>query len=232
MVVPTVLLTYPAYNAGGQSSFTTTSISPSAGKFLLITVMSGTASAVNPNVPTLSGCGLTFTQVNTYLNVIGLSRRITVFRAVAVSPSSGALTVDFAGQNQVGMTILVSEFSGVDTTGTNGSNGIVQSTSQIVANSATSKSITLSALAKPSNVSFGAILTWGYSTSLTPGSGYTELNEIVNTVGGILQNQIKQPGSTTVDWTFAAANDNETGAIALELNAKRNGGIMTLFAGR
>ena len=233
MVTATALTTYAGYNAGGQSSWTTSSsITPTAGRFVIITVTSGTSSATNPNIPTISGCNMTWTYVNGYLNAIGLSRRISVFRGVAVSPSNGAITADFAGQNQVGCTIEVAEMSGIITTGTNGSDGIVQSVAEIIPNGATSKTITLSALAKVSNVTYGCCMAWGYGTAISPGSGYTELNDTVNTVGSMTQMQIKIPlGSTTVNWTLGDANDNETGAVALELNtAPDTGGlILSLF---
>jgi hypothetical protein len=233
MVTATALTTYAGYNASGQSSWTTSaSITPTAGRFVIITVTSGTSSSTNPNIPTVSGCNMTWTYVNGYLNAIGLSRRISVFRGVAVSPTNGAITADFAGQNQVGCTIEVAEMSGIDTTGTNGSNGIVQSVAEIVAGSATSKTITLATLAKTDNVTFGCCMAWGYGTAISPGSGYTELNDTVNTVGSQTQMQIKLPlGSTTVNWTFADANDNETGAVALELKTLPDTGglILTIF---
>lgn len=232
MVSATALLTDAQYNGSRQSSWTTASLSPTAGRFIIAVVTSGTGSSTQPPSPTITGCNLTWTAVNTYLNPIGLSRRITVYRAVATNPSSGTLTIDFSGVGVQGVTVEVVELTGIDTTGTNGSNGIVQSLAEVVPGSATSKSMTLSALAKADNITFGACMGWGYATAISPGSGYTELTDTVNTVGSQTQMQVKLPlGSTTVNWSFADANDGETGAIALELKTVPDGGgfILTIF---
>jgi len=231
MVTATVLLNQAIYNASRQSSFTTDSISPTAGRFVIVTITQG-GSTSSANTPTMSGCSMTFTQVSSFASGSDNTKRITVFRAVAVSPTTGALTIDFAGQGQIGMTCQFVQLTKINTTGSNGSNGIIQAVAEEVALVSTSKSITLSALAKASNVTYGTILNWGYGTTQTPGSGYTELAELVNTVGSMTQSQIRIPlGSTTVNWTFADANDGRTGAVALELNTVPDTGglILTIF---
>src|SRR3990167_11448563 len=113
--------------AGGSNtaatSYTTASITPSANALILASVESN-ADPDAPNTPTLTGNGLTWVEVVTRLDG---TARMTLFRAMGSAPSAGAITIDFAGQSQAnGSTWIVTEFSGADTSGTNGSAAVIQ----------------------------------------------------------------------------------------------------------
>src|SRR5260221_1561104 len=86
--------------AGSVSSVNTASISPAGNKLILVSV-GNMVNSGTVNIPTVSGDGLTFVQINTQR---GQSNTwcTTIFRAMVASPSSGALTIDFAGQSQAG----------------------------------------------------------------------------------------------------------------------------------
>ncbi len=116
-------------NSTGVSSATTASITPGSNNLMLATVSSRTTITTNPNVPTLTGNGLTWVQIATINWDSDSSSRkaTTLFRALGASPSSGAVTIDFAGQTQGQIYWIIDEVTGMDTSGTNGSGAIVQS---------------------------------------------------------------------------------------------------------
>lgn len=104
-------------------SFSLTSWTPGSNELILVAV----SMRDDSNVPTLSGNGLTFVQhahhESTRVGVIG----IFLFRAMGASPSTGQITVTVTG-NSKPVTVVASRFSGVDTTGINGSGALEGST--------------------------------------------------------------------------------------------------------
>lgn len=72
--------------------------------------------------PSVSGNSLTFVQVRDVDNVQG-QNGVTVFRALGASPSTGSITVTLSG-NSLPAVAVASRFSGVDTSGTNGSGAV------------------------------------------------------------------------------------------------------------
>jgi hypothetical protein len=107
------------------TSIATASISPTGDNLILAAVSSTTASGY-PNVPTASGNGLTWVRVNRNPGIYGTNKRLTLFRAMGASPSSGAITFDFGGQTQTDFAWSVVEYPGVDTSGANGAGAIGQ----------------------------------------------------------------------------------------------------------
>ena len=108
------------------TSYATASITPTANYLVLASVTSSKSGT--PDTPTLSGNSLTWVQYNQIAyDTSGTQRTTTFFRAMGASPSAGALTADFGGATQTACVIVVDQFSGVDTSGTNGSGAIVQS---------------------------------------------------------------------------------------------------------
>lgn len=113
---PTALGAVTAVNltSGGtdasQSSYTTASITPSAGKLILLAVdhmgPQGNAGSVTVSA---SGNGLTWVQVT---NIIFNSSNfgLTLFRAMGSSPSTGTITLSCSGNNPSRMNWSVTEF--------------------------------------------------------------------------------------------------------------------------
>lgn len=202
-----------------QTSYSTGSYSPVADLPLLAFVYSNDDG--NPaQVPTLSGNGLTWTQVVTKqhsnLSLPGNPRpRLTVFRAIGASPSIGALTADFAGNQQNDCKIIVVQCYGFVKTGSNAADLVIDTASN-EGTGVTGLTVTLPTFAKVKNVAIGVITHFG--SSVTTGSGF---NLIAQNADGahILQIQYKI-NDTTVDWTFSTENPT---AVALELNTKVKG---------
>lgn len=121
------------------SSYATPSILPIANALMLVAVSSKTTNSTVPNQPTLSGAGLTWEVVSSvvYQDVSTSRKRLTLFRALGPSPTAGALTFSFGGQNQASVQWVVDKFLGTDRTGSNGSGAIVQVATNVEMNAAT-----------------------------------------------------------------------------------------------
>jgi hypothetical protein len=208
-----------AQNGSAATSYTTASISPTANRLVLVAVGHQVSSGT-VNTPTISGAGMTWTQVATKISSKGTLRRLTVFRALSASPGSGALTIDLGGQSQIRCGWSIAEFDGIDTGGTNGADAIVQSASNDVTDNAstTSLTVTLSAFSHVDNATYGAIRFGGSSNTdaLTFGSGFTQLGIINGSAS--YQSQFKASNDTTVDWTYNNTAWYNQG-IAIELKA-------------
>lgn len=154
-----------------SSPITTASITPTANRLVLAhVVVVGTGSAT----PTLSGNGLTWVLITDTGS--GVTRQLAVYRAMGASPSAGVVTISSASTTITGWLWSISEYDGIDTSGTNGSGAVVQSVQ-----------------AKPTAVTsvstaFGSGITAGNGTSagvainlaetFTAGSGWTAQGQI------------------------------------------------------
>lgn len=203
-------------DADGTSSSTTASVSPSANKLELITVTSRTNISANPNIPTLTGNGLTWEQVNTVLwdTAGGSRKRVTMFRAMGALPSSGTITIDFDGQAQTHVAWVLDEFTNMDTTGTDGSGAIVQSAVNAdTTGGATSLTVTLGAFSSANNATYGGF-TEGNNVELTPGTNFSGIG--YGTSGVVTVTTIfYDANDTTVD--ASEALPSELGGIAVEI---------------
>lgn len=215
--------------SGGSAAttYTTASISPGSNRLILVWVLGEvTFGGAVPVAPTLTGNGLTYVQVATRVNDSGASlatQRLTLYRAMGASPSTGAITITHTAQTggQRSCTWSVVEFSGVDTGGTNGSAAVVQSaTNSIPDLTASSLTVTLGAFSSASNATaggFGEARSPG--TDVTPGSGFTQLHDTGSTAGNSrLFSEWKSTNDTTVDATFQGIISSKTG-IAVEIKA-------------
>ena len=207
-------------NAADQTSYATASVTPSAGKLLLLSVHNAVG-AGTANVPTVTGCGVTWVQVAT-VTTSGLTQRITVYRALGV-PTAGALTIDMAGQTQDRAMWILDEFDGVETGGANGADAVVQSNSGTWSSTNTGVSLSLSAFASGENATYGTIRK-NQTTGITPGSGFNELADSTTLIASSEhQTQWKDTPDTSVDWSWASETNSGI-YIALEIKSGRSGG--------
>lgn len=220
MAISPTVLTADGSDADA-SSYATASISPTPGTTILV----GIEVARNGDVavPTLAGCGLTWTQID----VIGSANTdpfLVAFRAWAdpASVTPGALTFSgITGAGTVeGAAWCVVEVAGVNPT-TN--NGVVQkAVGQTAADSLT---VTLAAFANAANGTvafFGSYDNAGGALDLTAGSGFTMIGEFSQTIANRSDSirigfEWRTANDTSIDATVSAANDRLLG-IALELD--------------
>lgn len=176
-----------AFDATDASSYTTASITPSSNVLTFVAVMNRIATGVagGTKVPTVTGCGLTWVQVNTQVNGGATpNRRVTVFRACGTA-TSGALTIDFAGETQTNALYHVCEFPGARIDGGNGANGVVQTAGANDGNLGSS----YASVWLPSGISYPGNLTYAFAfntsaETFTVATGYTKIGETIGTENG------------------------------------------------
>lgn len=204
-----------SFSAASASSYATGSFTPVRERLYLLWVHSDNTAAGSTN-PTVSGAGLTWVQVDTLVFAVNAQRRISLFRARGPAPSTGALTIDFAGNSQDRIGISLIELTGADITGPNGAGAIVQDITGSLASNNTSMTLTLANAIKAGNATAGGIgLTTLGAAAITHGSGYTEMGQ-AGDAAQTIESQFKAAGTTTVDWTFA---NTAPAAIGVEIKA-------------
>lgn len=211
------------YDVDGDSSATTASVTPGSNKLQLLSVFSRTGISTEPNQPTVSGNGLTWVAIaSIYFDTDSSSRKkLSLFRALGASPSTGTITIDFGGQNQTDVFWTLDEVSGMDTSGTNGSGAIVQSaTTKDETSGGGLITVTLGAFSSAYNATFGTFASdEGAGGTPSVGSGFTllatqhpsPLNETIT--------EWKGANDTTVDATMPSASGEKMGGIAIEIAA-------------
>lgn len=209
MAISVSLLTN-GLNQTPATSFATASITPGANRLVLATVLN-VRLAGSPTVPTASGNSLTWVQVDTVLfdTIAAPIIRLTTFRALG-TPTTGAITFDFGGVTQDDCAWTVSECTGVDTSGTNGSGAVVQSANNRV-DAATVLTVTLGAFGSGANGAY-SVFANGNNESTSPDSGWTELDD-----QSFMESQWRADNDTTASGTIAS--NGAIGGIALEIRA-------------
>lgn len=203
---------FTTQGAQSASSITTASVSPTA-KVYMVAVNSRTGISTDPNVPTLSGWGITWNQIATAQHdIAGSSRkRITLFWGYNASPSSGTLTADFSGQTQTDMGIVVDEITNADT-----SSPIVQSvTATDDTITVSTLTATLAAFADADNATYSAGGIGSTTSTFTPGTGFTTVSNLSTGTSNRLSTQFRSDNDTSVDMSWSA--NEEIGIIAVEI---------------
>src|SRR6266571_2325921 len=217
-------------SAANIRTATTQSISPGANQLILAWI-EVTATDTVTSTPTLSGNGLTWTSIALLLwNTQGVNTRsrIDVFRAMGASPTPGSVTISYSN-NQTSILWSIVEFSGVDTSGTNGSGAIVQTTTGWNdAAGPAGLTITLPSAIGSGNATAGGFGNKGASApSISPGAGYTPFPETyLSGPQSDLRAEWRADGNTVVD--AAQSGSFPMGGIAAEIKAAPAGGALAL----
>lgn len=207
-------------NATNQSVYTTASIAPAANALITVAVLGRRSTGVQ--TPTVTGGGMsTWTLVASvdYDPISGPLSRVCVFRAMSSAPGSGALTITYPN-SQSNATWIVSQWTGVEVSGTNGSGAIVQSSSAR-GDVVTSLSTTLAALADPNDVAYGVVGASLNGPAVTPGNGFTEIAEPTSGENTLLEAEWGV-NLTTVSASLSAAKN--AGLLGIEIKAGGAGG--------
>ncbi|MPZ50719.1 MAG: hypothetical protein GEU75_15710 [Dehalococcoidia bacterium] len=221
MAVAAALLT-GSQDGTNASSYGTASISPAANR-LIIALVLNRVGAGTPNTPSLSGNSLTWVQQRTEVEAATFRYRISVFRAMGASPSSGAVSISFSGQTQNYCGWIIAELSGVDTSGSNGVGAIVQDNGYANTTNTLTPSVSLSAFESAANATLGCFI-HGQGTPINPGAGFTEVADISVESNEQIYMEFRAGNDTTVDCTATTGTGNFSGGIALEIRAAAVGG--------
>lgn len=206
------------------TSFATTSITPTANRLVLLAIHVWNSGVSITPPASVTGCGLTWVIIASehYQVLSGVENQsVFLYRALGASPAAGAVTITTGGETWQELVYAVSEFAGVNTSGTNGSGAIVQSaTSNGGGGSSTTLSVALTAT-DAANAAYG-LTGINLGENISPGAGFTEIHDLT-TAGIGLETQWKASGSVTgvdASWTTSSAR----GGIAVEIAAAAVGG--------
>ncbi len=164
-------------NTANQRVYTTAAVAPAPNTLVTIAVLEH-SSLGTPPVPALSGGGVTTWDViaTTTFDTVSLpQRRLTIFRAMSAAPGSGSITITST------MTLshcqwIVSQWDGVDQSGTNGVGAIAQA-GATSGDAVSGLSVPLAPFGNANNVAYGAFGVKRNVAVITPGAGFTEISE-------------------------------------------------------
>lgn len=211
MAITAGVLTNGASTTDGLA-FTTASITPGANRLITISIMARRkAASADIVVVTIIGNGITYTEVNK--TVASSAGRCLLYRGMAASPSAGAIVITF---DELMETCLwsVTEFDGVDTTGTNGSGAVVQSAVRIEGG-VTEGDVTLAAFGDATNNAPFMCDGTRSAPTMTPEAGYTELSDQNTSEDTSLASEWKIGEDTNVTMTSNGAGDHYM--VAMEI---------------
>ncbi len=149
------------------------------------------ANGIVPNVPTVTGCGITWNAAGNqlfteYLEGTGtpgpagyVKSRVTVFWGWAAAPSDGNITIDFGGQTQLGYTVNLHKFDGADLTDPIG----VSAGAAVNDDTATDLLVSLPAFEGTASATFLAAVWWVQDSDFVPGLGTTPYIQLGNDDG-------------------------------------------------
>ncbi|HKC48224.1 MAG TPA: hypothetical protein VKB63_11545, partial [Gemmatimonadales bacterium] len=134
--------------------YTTASIAPAPNALVTVAVLTHQSSSAAP-LPTVSGGGMSAWDVVATATFNGGTPldRVTIFRAMSASPGSGAITIT-SSVTVSNCQWVVSQWDGVDNSGTNGSGAIVQ-TGATTGSAVNGLTVSLAAFADPADVAYG-----------------------------------------------------------------------------
>lgn len=198
MAISLTALTSGASGTDG-TSYTTASVSPSANGVVCVAVLVQRDWAT-PSTPSISGLSLSWTTEQNLYSGTGASayesRVLLAYAPTGASPGSGTISISLGGTTHTACVWAVFELTGtVDT-----SDPFVQS-ANADSSSGTSGSATLSSFADATNGVALGIVSHQRNEGHTPGSGFTELQDVSGVSGGLgsLQVEYKTGEDTSVD---------------------------------
>lgn len=210
------------YSSLGASNLTTSSINPTPGRIVLAII--GNNSSVNgATTPALSGGGASsWTQLTTRLNSF-LRKRVTLSYALLTSSGSGGVIVDFGGQTQTDVWVMLIELYPIVSTGINGTDALGQNGSNESGTiGVTSLNISLGAFANINDATIAAILITGTTPSVP--SGFTRISSMSG-----FYIDFADTNQTSITWSFS--NEASIAGLATEIKASLGGaaGLFPVF---
>lgn len=206
--------------SGSSTTHNTASVTPTANALQLLYVET-MADATTVTTVDGSNNGLTWTLLarngggdTGNINWSG-TKVVSLFRALTNSPSTGVSQFTHSPASNSAWTWV--EFTGVDTTGTNGSGAAVQCAYNAVYGGQTSITVTLNAFGDVNNATYGTFATEDSSTP-TVGSGFTQAYSFgVGGAGGSMMTEYKLANDTSVDATFATGTNLQGFAVEVKV---------------
>ena len=198
------------------STFTTASITPAANALVTVAVLTHQSSSAAPS-PTLTGGGMASWTVVASVAYNGNTPldRLTIYRAMSASPGSGPITIT-SSVTVSNCQWIVSQWSGVDQSGTNGSGAIVQNASASGA-AVTTLTASLASFASGNDVAYGAFGVANATAVVAAGSGFTTIDQQPSgesSIGDLFAEWAVNTPAVTATWPSKPA-----GALGVEIKA-------------
>ncbi|MGE5760118.1 MAG: invasin domain 3-containing protein, partial [Gemmatimonadota bacterium] len=201
--------------------YTTASIAPAPNALVTVAVLTHQSSSAAP-APTLTGGGMTAWDVvaTTTFNGATPLDRVTIFRAMSAAPGSGPITIT-SSVTVSNCQWIVSQWDGVDASGTNGAGAVVQTgaTSGTTVNGLT---VTLATFANANDVGYGVFGIASATPAATAGSGFTRIDEQPSgegTTGDLFAEWAVNDNTIDATWSGKSA-----GALGVEIKAGAGSG--------
>jgi hypothetical protein len=197
-------------------TYITGSISPAPNALVTVAVLTHQSSAAAPS-PTLSGGGMARWDVVASVTYNGATPldRLTIYRAMSAAPGSGPITI-MSSVTVSNCQWIVSQWTGVDLSGTNGSGAIAQTASASGA-AVTTLTAALGDFAGATGVAYGAFGVANNTAVIVPGVGFATIDQQPSgesSVGDLFAEwAVLMPGVTA---TWPSRN---AGALGLEIRA-------------
>jgi hypothetical protein len=216
-----------ANGASSATSFNTASVSPTGNRLILVSIHAYiNTGSVQPSAPTVTGNGITYTLIGSGQDVdnVGTDRAtMWIYRGMAASPSTGAISISFGATTMTRCFWSVDQSdANVDTSGTNGSGAIVTDppVGVTVAAATGTSNITYSPAMTSGNSAFAAIAHQS-NEQVTPRASWTELADTFPVTLGNIETQYFAGTDTAASgtWTTSARG----AGIALEIKAAASG---------
>ncbi|HNT76859.1 MAG TPA: hypothetical protein PKH77_17755, partial [Anaerolineae bacterium] len=176
--------------------------------------------------PSVSGNGLTWVEVENVDNTQG-QNGVSVWRAMGATPTTGSITVTLSGNSLPAFAVAIC-FSGVDTSGTNGS-GAVEASGTAAGPATDNADMQVSVTTVTANAWAVAVGTYRNNTFTVPG-GQTGLS-VGNAAGtggdtttcSVWYKSVASPGSTTLGGTGCINSAADWCCIAVSIKPESTG---------
>lgn len=206
------------------SSYTSNTATPLGNRLLVAFIGSTKGSTQDPDVPTVTGWGRTWTVIASqhWGATTDTTRRkihIAVAKTASTSPGSGQLAVDFGGNTQTSCEATVISVGGADLSGS-ASAAIVQSPTNGPTVGGNSGSLTFAAAGNSNNRMFGAVAQNNNVPSPATFSGsWVSVVEVAHNSPSLTFSAAWRPDATSTSMAFSLAQTNKYGAAGVEVKA-------------
>jgi uncharacterized protein YjdB len=199
-----------------QKIYSTGSISPVPNALVTVAVLTHQSSSAAPP-PVLSGGGMTSWEVVATVAYNGATPldRLTIYRAMSAAPGSGPITI-VSSVTVSNCQWIVSQWTGVDLSGTNGSGAIAQAASAS-GTAVTTLTAALGDFAASTSVAYGAFGVATNTAVIVPGAGFTTIDQQPSgesTVGDLFAEWAVLLPGVTATWP-----NRNAGALGVEIKA-------------
>lgn len=199
------------------TSFATASVAPTGNQLILVAVHAYISTgSVQPAIPTVTGNGITYTLVQPQdVDTAGVDRATEwLFRGLATSPTSGAITVSFGAVTMTRCAWSVDQSdSDIDLSGVNGAGAIAQKNGVTTAG-ATSLTASYTPSMRADSAGYSI---WGHQVQevKTPRAGWTELSDVTSVTLATMETQFiaGTDSAAAAAWTTSA----RAGGICIEI---------------